>query len=172
MIIFFFYDQRNKQRWIQLNSKTAMTRSQVSVQFSHSVMSDSLWPHGLQHARLPCPSLTLELAQTHVHHVCDAIQPSHPLSSPSPPAFNLSQHQGLFQWVTSLHHVSKVLELQLQHQPFFSIKSWVYWFIKGLGNYCLFGKFYKGYEAQLNDKEYRNKWICGNIPVPMGGSGK
>ena len=51
--------------------------------------------HGLQHARLPCPSPLLELAQTHVHQVGDAIQPSHPLLSPSPPTFNLSQHQGL-----------------------------------------------------------------------------
>ena len=50
-----------------------------------------------------------ELAQTHVRQVSDAVQPSHPLSSPSPPAFNLSQHQGLFQWVSSLHQVAKVL---------------------------------------------------------------
>ena len=57
-----------------------------------------------------------ELAQTHVHWVSDAIQPSHPLQSPSPPAFNLSQHQGLFQWVISSHQVVKVLELQLQSQ--------------------------------------------------------
>ena len=57
-----------------------------------------------------------ELAQTHVHWVGDAIQPSHPLSSPSAPAFDLSQHQGFFQWVSCLHHVAKVLELQ--HQPF------------------------------------------------------
>ena len=59
-----------------------------------------------------------ELAQTHVHRVGDAIQPSHPLSSPSPPAFSLSQHQGLFQRVSSSHQVAKVLELQLQHQSF------------------------------------------------------
>ena len=52
----------------------------------------------------------LELAQTHVHWVGDAIQPSHPLSSPSP-AFNLSQHQGLFQWVSSLHQVAKILDI-------------------------------------------------------------
>ena len=51
----------------------------------------------------------LKLAQTHVHQVSDAIQPSHPLSSPSPPAFNLSQLQGLFKWVSSLHQVAKVL---------------------------------------------------------------
>ena len=55
---------------------------------------------------------SLSGAQTHVHQVNDAIQPSHPLSSPSPPAFNLSQHQGLFQRVSSLHQVAKVLESQ------------------------------------------------------------
>ena len=59
-----------------------------------------------------------ELAQTHVHQVADAIQPSHPLLSPSPPAFSLSQHQGLFQWVSSSHQVAKLLEFQLQHQSF------------------------------------------------------
>ena len=56
-----------------------------------------------------------ELAQNHVHLVGYAMQPSHPLSSPSPP-FNLSQHQGLFQWICSSHQVARVLELQLQHQ--------------------------------------------------------
>ena len=55
-----------------------------------------------------------KLIQTHIHWVSDAIQPSYPLSSPSPPAFNLSQHQGLFHWVSSLHQVKKVLEFQLQ----------------------------------------------------------
>ena len=65
-----------------------------------------------------CPVQLLELTQTHVHWVSDAIQPSHPLSSPSPPAFNLLQHQGLFKWVSSLHQVAKVLEFQLQHQSF------------------------------------------------------
>jgi len=59
-----------------------------------------------------------EFTQTHIHWVGDAIQPSHPLSSPSPPAFNLSQHQGLFKWVSSSHQVAKVLEFQLQHQSF------------------------------------------------------
>ena len=67
---------------------------------------------------LPIHHQVPELAQTHVHWVGDAIQPSHPLSSPSPPVFNLSQHQGLFQWVSSLHQVAKVLEFQLQHQSF------------------------------------------------------
>ena len=73
--------------------------------FSCSVLSDSLWPHGLQHARLPVNHQLLELAQTHVHWVSDAIQSSHPLSYPSPLAFNLFQHQGLFQWVGSSHQV-------------------------------------------------------------------
>ena len=59
-----------------------------------------------------------ELAQTHVHRVGDAIQPSHPLSAPSPPAFNLSQHPGLFKGVSSSHQVAKGLEFQLQHQSF------------------------------------------------------
>ena len=59
-----------------------------------------------------------ELDQTHVHQVSDAIKPSHPLSSPSPPSFSLSQHQGLFQGVSSLHQVAKLLGFQLQHQSF------------------------------------------------------
>ena len=72
-----------------------------SVQFSRSVVSDSLRPQGLQHARPPYHHQLPEFTQTHVHQVGDAIQPPHPLSSPSPPAFNLSQHQGLFKWVSS-----------------------------------------------------------------------
>ena len=59
-----------------------------------------------------------ELPQTHVNWVGDTIQPSHPLSPPSPPAFNLSHHQDLFQWVSSSHQVAKLLEIQLQHQSF------------------------------------------------------
>ena len=64
----------------------------------------------------------LDPTQTHVHRVGDDIQPSHPLSSPFPPALNLYQHQGLFKWVTSLHQVAKVLEFQLQHQSF----QWIF----------------------------------------------
>ena len=63
-----------------------------------------------------------EFAQTHIHWVGDAIQPSHPLLSLSPPAFGLSQHQGLFQWVSSLQQVARVLELQTQHQSF----QWIF----------------------------------------------
>ena len=68
----------------------------VGFQFSHSVVSDSLGSHGLQHTRLPVHHQLPELVQTHVHRVGDAIQPSQPLLSPSLPAFSLSQHQGLF----------------------------------------------------------------------------
>ena len=66
----------------------------------------------------PVHQQLLGLTQTHVHRVSDASQPSHPLSFPSPPAFNLSQHRGLFQWVSSSHQVAKVLDFQLQHQSF------------------------------------------------------
>ena len=71
---------------------------------------------------LPVHHQLLELTQTHVHWVGDAIQPSHPLPSPSPPAFNLSQHQGLFKWVSSSHQVVKVLEFQLWHESF----QWIF----------------------------------------------
>ena len=80
------------------------------VQFSRSVVSDSLRPHGCSTPGLPVHHQLLEPTQTHVHWVSDAIQPSHPLSSPSPPALNLSQHQGFFKWVSSSHEVAKVLE--------------------------------------------------------------
>ena len=89
-----------------------------SVQFSHSVVSDSLQPCGQQHTSFLVHHQLLELGKTHVHWVGNAIQPSHLLSSPSPPAFNLSQHQGLFKWVRSSHQVAKVLEFQLLHQSF------------------------------------------------------
>ena len=74
----------------------------------------------MNHSRpgLPVRHQLPESTQTHVYQVGDAIQPSHPLSSPSPPAPNLSQHQGLFKWVSSSHQVAKVLEFQLQHQSF------------------------------------------------------
>ena len=96
--------QRVRQDWVtSLFLLRLLPKAQFSsIQFSCSVVSDSLRPHGLQHARPPCPSPTPELTQTHVHWVGDAIHPAHPLSVPSHPAFNLSQHQGLFQWVNSL----------------------------------------------------------------------
>ena len=80
------------------------------------------YPVGCSTPGFPVLHYLLELAQTHVCWVGDAIQPSHPLSTPSPPAFNLSQHQGLFQWVSSLHQVAKVLALQIQHHSF----QWIF----------------------------------------------
>ena len=65
---------------------------------------------------LPVHHQLLELTQTHAHWVCDALQPSHPLASPSPPTLNFFQHQGLLKWVSSSHQVPKVLEFLLQHQ--------------------------------------------------------
>ena len=74
-----------------------------SVQFSCSAVSNSLRPYGLQHARLPVHHQLPEFTQTHAHWVGDAIRPSHPLSSPSRPAFNLSQHQDLFSEIGRAH---------------------------------------------------------------------
>ena len=96
--------------------KKNVTALLSSVQFSRSGVSNFLQLHEPQHARPPCPHQLLESTQTHVHWVGDAIQPSHPLLSPS--AFNLSQQQGLFKWVSSSQQVAKVLEFQLQHQSF------------------------------------------------------
>ena len=135
-------------------------------------MSNSVWPHGLQDARLPCPSSpgvcsnpcplswwyhpfssfqftsvaqscpTLcnsrdcstpgfpvlhhlpDFAQTHVHWVDDTIQPSGPLSSPSPPAFSLSQYQGLLQWVSSLHQVAKYWSFSFSISPSNEYSGW------------------------------------------------
>ena len=89
----------------------------TSLCFSGSVKSDSLRPHGLQHARLPCLSPTPRACSNSCQLNGDAIQPSHPLSSPSP-APSLSQNQGIFQWVSSLHQMAKILEFQLQHLSF------------------------------------------------------
>ena len=104
------------------------SRNWVALFFSQSVSSvaelcpilcdtmDCSTPGFPVHHQLP------ELAQTHVYWVSDAIQLSYLLSSPSPPAFNCSQHHSPFQWVSSSHHVAKVLELQLQYQPF----QWIF----------------------------------------------
>ena len=90
------------------------------VLFSHSVVSDSLRLMDCSMPDLPVLHYLPELVQTHVHWVGDAILPSHPLPSLSPTDFNLSQHQGLFQWVGSSHQMAKLLELELQlhHQSF------------------------------------------------------
>ena len=106
--------------WHILCYKEGNWSSGKKVQFSAVTQSfptpcdlmDCSTPSLPVHHQLP------ESTQTHVHWVGDAIQPSHPLSSPSLPAFNLSQHQDLFKWISSLHQVAKVLEFQLQHQSF------------------------------------------------------
>ena len=89
----------------------------MSLLFSHELMSNSLGPCGLYHARLLCPPLSPRVCLNSCHWVDNAIQPSHPLARPSPFVFNLSQHfSSLFQWVGSSYQVAKVLELQ--HQSF------------------------------------------------------
>ena len=88
-----------------------------SVQFSRSVMSDSLWPYESQHARPPCPSQTPRVYS----NPCLSSQWCHPTISSSVDPFscpNPSQYQGLFQWVNSSHEVAKILDFQLQHQSF------------------------------------------------------
>ena len=95
-----------------------------SVQSSRSVVSNSLWPHICSMPGLPVHHHLPEFTQTHVHRVGDAIQLSHPLSSPYPPVPNPSQHHSLFQWVNSSHQVAKVLEFQLSHQSFQRTQGW------------------------------------------------
>ena len=119
----FFLSGYHIYRYI-CNSQTPLAVNLIRpspIQFSCSNMSNSLWPHGLQHARLPCPLQLLEPTKIHVHHISDAIKPSHPLC-PFLPSFNLSQNQGLFQWVGSSHQVAKVLVFQPQHQSF----QWIF----------------------------------------------
>ena len=91
-----------------------------SFQFSSVAQSCPTLCDPMNHSMpsLPVHHQLPESTLTHVHWVGDVIQPSHPLSSPSPPALNLSQHQGLFKWVSSSYQVAKVLEFQLQHQSF------------------------------------------------------
>ena len=92
-------------------SWTTKRSLEYSVQFSRSVVSYSLWPPWIAaHQASLSTTHSREFTQIHVHSVSDTIQPSHPLSSPSPPAFNLSQHQGLLQWVSSSYQVAKALE--------------------------------------------------------------
>ena len=113
-------------QWTANDSDLTTIHSSVnhpSIYPSNSVQSLSrvrllVTPMDCSTPGLPVHHQLLEFAQTHDHRVSDANQPSHPLSSPSPPAFNLSQHQGLFQWVSSSHQVAKLLEFQLQHQSF------------------------------------------------------
>ena len=107
--------------WLKLTHMLHSTPThihQLVSSLSHVQLCD---PMDCNTPGLPAHCQLPELAQTHVHRVSDAIQPSYPWLSPSPPAINISQHQGLFQWLSSSQQVAKVLEFQLQHQSFQSI---------------------------------------------------
>ena len=119
--------------WIQASSFHFLTQISGCVSSSASSCLVLKLVQLLSHVRLcnpmdcstpgfPVHHQLPELAQIHVHRVSDAIKPPHSLSSLSPPAFNLSQHQGLLQWVSSSYHVAKVLEFQLQNQLF----QWIF----------------------------------------------
>ena len=109
---------------VNTTSSSVSIQSMVSVQFSRSVVSNYLQPHELQHTRPPCPSPTPGICP----NSCPLSQWCHPTISSSIVPFSsclqedFSQHQGLFKWVSSLHYVAKVLELQLQHQSF----QWIF----------------------------------------------
>ena len=99
-----------KRRFSSSSLSATRVVPSASVQFSHSVMPDSLRPHESQH---PCPSPTPRLHPNQCPLSWWSIQPSHPLSTGFSPALNLFQHQGLFKWVSSSREVAKVLEFQL-----------------------------------------------------------
>ena len=125
-LFFFFFFQKNREislytsYWLVCSVPPADDPQFSSVQFSSVTQSCPTHRDPMDHSTpgLPIHHQLPEFTQTHLHWVSDAIQPSHPLSSPSPLAFNLSQYQGLFHWVSSSHQVAKVLEFQLQHQSF------------------------------------------------------
>ena len=121
--------------WQPLNTLSC----RMDYQFSSVAQSSpTLWdPMDCSTLGFPVHHRLLEFVQTHICRVGDAIQPSHPLSSPSPPTFNLSQHQGLFQWVSSSHRMAKVLEFQLQHQSVLLMNT-QNWFRLGLTGYSYY----------------------------------
>ena len=130
--VVWFLDSANMMHLVLVHSSSLL----CSIPLFSSVQSLShVWLFATPWTACSTPGFPvhyqlLELTQTHVHRAGDAIQPSHPLFSPSPPAFNLSQHQGLFQWVSSSHQVAKILEFQLQHQSFqwiFGTSFRMYW---------------------------------------------
>ena len=106
-----------RETWVAMSPKTRDSISSSSVQFSSVTRSCPTLcdPMNRSTPGLPVHHQLPEFTQTRIHWVGDAIQPSHPLLFPSPPAPNPSQHQSLFQWVNSLHEVAKVLDFQLQH---------------------------------------------------------
>ena len=105
---------------IEVNENENTTTQNLSIQFSSVIQSCPNICNPIYHStpRLPVHYKLQEFNQTHIHWVSDTIQPSDHLPFPSPPALNISQHQGLFKWVSSSHQVAKVFETQLQHQSF------------------------------------------------------
>ena len=110
LVYFIYYSVLNLE-WYVINSVQSLSRVWLCNSKDYSMSS------------FPVHHQLSEFAQTHLHQVGDAIQPCHPLLSASPPAFSLSQHQGLFQWVSSSHQVAKVLQLQHQFLPM-NIQGW------------------------------------------------
>ena len=113
--------------WIKRKILLFLSDTMIQKRLDNQLSSVQLFSHLCHPMNSSMPGLPVhhqlpESTQTHVHWVGDAIQPSHPLSSPSPPALSLSQHQGLFKWVSSLPLVVKVSEFQLQHQSF----QWIF----------------------------------------------
>ena len=121
--ITLYWSEWLSSQWSQMRSVGEDVETRGSQHTAAAAKSLQLCPTLCDPMNRSTPGLPVhhqlpEFTQTHAHRVGDAIQPSHPLSSPCPPAPNPSQHQGLFQWVNSSHEVAKVLEFQLQHQSF------------------------------------------------------
>ena len=119
--------EESERASLKLNiKKTKIMASGPICSFQFSSVTQSCLtlcnPMGCSTPGLPVHLHLPQLTEINVHWVGDAIQPSHFLSSPSPPAFNLPQHQGFFQWVSSSHQMAKILELELQHQSF----QWIF----------------------------------------------
>ena len=112
--------EENSHSFFLVLSMLFMMTVTITVQFTSVTQSCPTHRNPMNHGTpgLPVHHQLPEFTQTHVYWVRDAIQPSHPPWSPSPPALNLSQHQGLFKWVSSSHQVAEGLEFQLQHQSF------------------------------------------------------
>ena len=126
--------------------------------FTGSVLSNSLRAHGLQHFKLPCPSLSPQVCSNSCPFSRWWIQPSHPLLPPSPPALNLPQHQGLFQWVSSLHQVAKTLVLQASVLP----KNSQGWFPLGLTG--LISLLSKGLSRVISRTTFQKQQFFGAQP--------
>ena len=162
LIIFFaakdvevLYSQQ-KQDW-ELTVAQIMNSS--SAQFSSVTQSRPILWDSMNHSTpgLPFHQQLPEFTQTHVHQVGDAIQPSHPLSSSSPLAFNLSQHQGLFQWISSWKQVAKVLKLQ--YQSF----RWISGLISFRG---------LGFNSWVGKIPWRRKWQPTSVFLPEKSHGQ